>query len=101
MSARRIVHLISEYSTHEAMGRTVTETAMRVPGEHHLITTKAHDGGAAFASVHELGGRIETFPMSDADRLHSSTRSIPTSCTCTPAPSGRCWPSDPAWVGTR
>ena len=43
---------------------------MRVPGEHHLITTKAHDGGAAFASVHELGGRIETFPMSSADRLH-------------------------------
>ena len=49
------------------MGRTVTETALRVPGEHHLITTKAHDGGDVFASVHELGGRIETFPMSDAD----------------------------------
>ena len=52
------------------MGRTVTETARRVPGEHHLITTRAHDGGDAFASVHELGGRIETFPMSSADRLH-------------------------------
>lgn len=68
-SGPRIVHLISEYSTHEAMGRTVTETAMRVPGEHHLITTKAHDGGDAFASVHELGGRIETFPMAAKDRL--------------------------------
>ncbi len=66
----RVVHLISEYSTHEAMGRTVTETALRVPGEHHLITTKAHDGGGAFASVHELGGRIEAFPMSGRDRLH-------------------------------
>jgi glycosyltransferase involved in cell wall biosynthesis len=76
MSARRIVHLISEYSTHEAMGRTVTETAMRVPGEHHLITTKAHDGGDVFASVHELGGRIETFPMSDADRLHALIQEI-------------------------
>ena len=65
----RVVHLISEYSTHEAMGRTVTETATRVPGEHHLVTTAAHDGGAAFASVHELGGRIEAFPMSGADRL--------------------------------
>lgn len=71
MTGQRVVHLISEYSTHEAMGRTVTETAMRVPGEHHLITTKAHDGGDAFASVHELGGRIETFPMSSADRLHA------------------------------
>ncbi len=67
----RIVHLISEYSAHEAMGRTVTETALRVPGEHHLITTKAHDGGAVFASVHELGGRIESFPMSNRDRLHA------------------------------
>ncbi len=66
----RVVHLISEYSTHEAMGRTVTETARRVPGEHHLITTRAHDGGDAFASVHELGGRIESFPMSDRDELH-------------------------------
>lgn len=66
----RVVHLISEYSTHEAMGRTVTETAMRVPGEHHLVTTKAHDGGDVFASVHELGGRIEAFPMSGRDRLH-------------------------------
>jgi alpha-maltose-1-phosphate synthase len=68
---QRIVHLISEYSAHEAMGRTVTETALRLPGEHHLITTKAHDGGAAFASIHELGGRIESFPMSDRDRLHT------------------------------
>jgi glycosyltransferase involved in cell wall biosynthesis len=68
---QRIVHLISEYSTHEAMGRTVTETALRVPGEHHLITTRAHDGGDAFAGVHELGGRIETFPMSSVDRLHA------------------------------
>ncbi len=70
-SGPRIVHLISEYSTHEAMGRTVTETALRVPGEHHLITTRAHDGGSAFASVHELGGRIEAFPMSGRDRLHA------------------------------
>lgn len=71
MTSPRIVHLISEYSTHEAMGRTVTETALRVPGEHHLITTKAHDGGDVFASVHELGGRIEAFPMSGRDRLHA------------------------------
>jgi alpha-maltose-1-phosphate synthase len=71
MNQPRIVHLISEYSSHEAMGRTVTETARRVPGEHHLVTTRVHDGGDAFASVHELGGRIETFPMSDRDRLHA------------------------------
>jgi len=70
MSGPRVVHLISEYSTHEAMGRTVTEAARRVPGEHHLVTTRAHDGGGDFASVHELGGRIEAFPMSDRDELH-------------------------------
>jgi glycosyltransferase involved in cell wall biosynthesis len=67
----RIAHLISEYSAHEAIGRTLTETATRVPGEHHLITTRAHDGGEAFARVHELGGRIESFPMSGAGRLHA------------------------------
>ena len=70
MTGPRVVHLISEYSTHEAMGRTVTEAARRVPGEHHLVTTRAHDGGGDFASVHELGGRIEAFPMSDRDELH-------------------------------
>ena len=103
MNARpeRIVHLVSEYSAHEAIGLTVTETALRVPGEHHLITTKAHDGGAVFASVHELGGRIESFPMSSRDQC---TRSLPrssrTSCTCTPAPSDRCSPSDQASAPT-
>jgi len=76
MSGPRIVHLISEYSTHEAMGRTVTEAARRVPGEHHLVTTRAHDGGDAFASVHELGGRIEAFPMADRDELHRILDSI-------------------------
>jgi glycosyltransferase involved in cell wall biosynthesis len=70
MSGPRVVHLISEYSTHEAMGRTVTEAARRVPGEHHLVTTRAHDGGGEFATVHELGGRIEAFPMSDRQDLH-------------------------------
>jgi glycosyltransferase involved in cell wall biosynthesis len=76
MPGPRVVHLISEYSTHEAMGRTVTEAARRVPGEHHLITTRAHDGGDAFASVHQLGGRIEAFPMSDREELHRILDSI-------------------------
>ena len=65
----RIAHLISEFSAHEAIGRTLSETATRVPGEHHLITTRVHDGGEAFASIHELGGRIESFPMSGAARM--------------------------------
>ena len=59
----RVVHLIAEFSAHEAMGRTVTETARRVPGEHHLVTTRAHDGRDAFAGVHELGGGVATFPL--------------------------------------
>ncbi|GAB1691894.1 glycosyltransferase family 4 protein [Krasilnikovia sp. M28-CT-15] len=59
----RVVHVIAEFSSHEAMGRTVTETASRVPGEHHVVTTRAHDGADAFASMHELGGRVATFPV--------------------------------------
>jgi glycosyltransferase involved in cell wall biosynthesis len=66
---RRIVHVISEYSAREAMGRTVTETARRVEGEHHLVTTHAFDGGDAFAGVHELGGRMESFPVGRGQAL--------------------------------
>jgi glycosyltransferase involved in cell wall biosynthesis len=59
----RIVHVIAEFSAHEAMGRTVTEIAERVPGEHCVITTTAHDGQQVFAEVVELGGAVETFPL--------------------------------------
>jgi len=59
----RVAHVISEFSAREAMGRTVTETVRRVPGEHHLITTHVVDGGQAFAGLHELGGPLETFPL--------------------------------------
>ena len=59
----RIVHLISEYSEHEAMGRTVTETARNIPGEHHLVTTRAHDKPDVFSGIFEVGGSITTFPM--------------------------------------
>jgi glycosyltransferase involved in cell wall biosynthesis len=59
----RVVHVIAEFSAHEAMGRTVTETARRVPGEHALITTTAHDGTEVFTDVVELGGAVETFPI--------------------------------------
>ena len=57
-----IVHVIAEYSRHEAMGRTVQETATRIPGRHHLVTARAHDGTDALDQVVELGGSIETFP---------------------------------------
>ncbi len=60
---QRIVHVIAEFSGYEAMGRTVLETVARIPGEHHLITTHAHDNHDAFASVTELGGKVATFPM--------------------------------------
>jgi starch synthase len=59
----RVVHLIAEFSGHEAMGRTVSETAARVPGEHHLVTTRAHEDSPLFAGVHQLGGRVATFPL--------------------------------------
>jgi glycosyltransferase involved in cell wall biosynthesis len=59
----RVLHLISEFSAKEAMGRTVLETVRRVPGEHHLVTSVAHDGVADFTAVHELGGPLATFPL--------------------------------------
>lgn len=74
----RIVHIIAEFSAHEAMGRTVTETARRVPGEHILITTTAHDGADTFAEVVELGGAVETFPIGRGDALDAAlTRLAP------------------------
>lgn len=67
--SRRIAHVIAEYSRREAMGRTVAETAERVPGEHSLLTTTAHDGTDPFTSVVELGGAVETFPTGRAKAL--------------------------------
>lgn len=67
--ARVVAHVIAEFSAKEAMGRTVTEAALRVPGEHHLVTSRVHDGGSAFASVTELGGPMGTFPVQVRDRL--------------------------------
>jgi glycosyltransferase involved in cell wall biosynthesis len=60
---RIIVHVIAEFSAKEAMGRTVLETVRRVPGEHHLVTSAAHDTADVFAGVHELGGPMITFPL--------------------------------------
>lgn len=72
----RVVHVIAEFSGHEAMGRTVTETAQRVPGEHFLITTTAHDGTGVFEGVTELGGAVETFPMGRRDALDAALRAM-------------------------
>lgn len=68
----RIVHLIAEFSAHEAMGRTVLETATRVPGEHYLITTRAHDDPGSFAEVIELGGSMTTFPLRQSRGLQTT-----------------------------
>lgn len=68
----RIVHVIAEFSAHEAMGRTVTETARRVPGEHFLITTTAHDGHEVFGEVVELGGAVESFPLGRTPALDAA-----------------------------
>jgi alpha-maltose-1-phosphate synthase len=65
----RIVHVISEFSRHEAMGRTIAETVERVPGEHHLVTAVAHDGVELFAGVTEVGGGFTTFAFTRADAI--------------------------------
>ncbi|GGQ73701.1 glycosyltransferase family 4 protein [Couchioplanes azureus] len=72
----RVAHVISEFSAKEAMGRTVTEMAHRVAGEHHLVTTHAIDGQDAFAGVHELGGALETFPLGRSDTLREALDKI-------------------------
>lgn len=65
----RITHVIAEYSAKEAMGRTIAETVAHVPGEHSLLTARAHDGAAAFARVVQTGGTVETFPFGRSDAL--------------------------------
>ena len=92
----RIVHVIAEFSAKEAMGRTIAETAARVPGEHSLVAARVHDGAELFAEVVEIGGAMETFPMgrSDAARATPCCACAPTSCTCTAARSPRCSPPD-------
>lgn len=69
---RRVVHVIAEFSPHEAMGRTIVETASRLPGEHVVITTRAHQlhqVHALFAEVVELGGSVASFPLGRQDAL--------------------------------
>ena len=68
----RIVHVIAEFSGHEAMGRTIVETARRVPGDHALITTTAHDGTEDFFDVVELAGAVESFPIGRAEALDAA-----------------------------
>lgn len=72
----RIVHVIAEFSAKEAMGRTITETAARVPGEHYLLAAHIHDGAAAFAGAVEVGGPMETFPMGRSAQLGAALTAL-------------------------
>jgi glycosyltransferase involved in cell wall biosynthesis len=72
----RIAHVISEFSAHEAMGRTICETVARIPGEHHLVTTRAHDGTDRFASVHEVGGSLTTFALARSRQLATALDAV-------------------------
>ncbi len=90
----RVVHVIAEFSAKEAMGRTITETVARVPGEHSLIAARVHDGADLFDEVIEIGGAMETFPLGRCERSCGPPCSGcgPMSCTCTAAPSPPCSP---------
>ncbi len=72
----RVVHVIAEYSHKEAMGRTVSETVDRVPGQHSLLTTAAHDGADRFENVVELGGGMETFPLGRGEALAAALETL-------------------------
>ena len=70
-TTRTYVHVIAEFSGKEAMGRTVLEAVRRVPGRHHLVTSAAHDTTDEFASVHQLGGPMLTFPLQVREPLEA------------------------------
>lgn len=72
----RIVHVISEFSRHEAMGRSIAETVARVPGEHFLIAARIHDGEQLFTATHEVGGGFTTFAFSRGAHIRDIMREI-------------------------
>lgn len=65
----RVSHVIAEFSAREAMGRTVVETAARVPGVHSIIAAHVHDSAEIFADSVALGGAMETFPLGRSEAL--------------------------------
>jgi len=68
----RVLHLVSEYSAHEAIGRTIAEAVERVDGEHHLFTARLHDGAERFASATVSDGSMTRFPTGEPDALHAA-----------------------------
>ncbi|MGV1003897.1 MAG: glycosyltransferase family 4 protein [Candidatus Nanopelagicales bacterium] len=72
----RVAHVIAEYSRHEAMGRTVAETARLVAGEHHLITARVHETDPVFASQTELSGAVADFPLGRGPELRANLERI-------------------------
>jgi len=68
----RVLHLVSEYSAHEAIGRTIAEAAARVPGEHHLLTARMHDGADRFASATVSDGSMAWFPAGEPDAVRAA-----------------------------
>lgn len=65
----RVLHVVSEFSAREAIGRTITETATRTAGDHHLLAARIHDGQDAFGSTHETGGSLSFFTLQRADAI--------------------------------
>jgi len=73
----RVAHVISEFSAHEAMGRTIAESVDRIAdAEHHLVTTRVHDGADRFDSVHEVGGSITTFVVRRSEQVAAALDEI-------------------------
>ena len=72
----RILHVISELSTHEAMGRTIAETVAHVPGEHHLLATRIHDGAELFASTHVVGGSLSWFAFTERGAVEQAIATV-------------------------
>lgn len=76
MTGLRILHVVSEYSRREAIGRTIAETASRVPGEHHLLAARINDGGESFASARAVGGSLSWFTFSRRRAIAEVLRTV-------------------------
>lgn len=73
----RVAHVISEFSAHEAMGRTIAESVRGITDiDHHLVTTHVHDGAERFGSVHEVGGSISTFVVTRSAQVAEALAAI-------------------------
>lgn len=66
MTERRVLHVLPSVVPTDGIARAVRELAARIPGEHHLVTNRAHGPFPWFVSLTEVGGANGRFTFSHA-----------------------------------